>query len=137
MPILHIRLTKNNQNINLPKPIHAQKLTFLRSTIVKDTTTGGTDYNGNIMVDLDFFDGYEVVSSINDNYLIIPVIPDQQVQTFQFVQLFNSENIRQSFNAKIFDNEGANLATIGTGTGQIKQVDLYFQITSLYDYNQY
>ena len=45
MGILLIRVRKSNENITISKEILAQKLTFIRATIYKDTTTGGTDYN--------------------------------------------------------------------------------------------
>src|SRR5210317_1535502 len=105
MGILHLRITKNNQNIDLPKEFKAQKLIFLRSIIVKDVNAGAT-FDGTIMVDLDFFNGFEMTSNTNDNFLIIPIKQAEEVQTQIFDQEFNSEDIKQSFNVKVYKSDG-------------------------------
>ena len=138
-PILHLRISSNDQNIDLPKELLAQKLTFIRANIYKDTTTGA-DYQGSVFVDLDFFNGFEVTTNLNDNFLIIPVSDSIDLQTDQFSQEFNSEDIRASFNVKTYyrDSQGNYLlAPMGSGSGVIKYIDLYFQVSSQYDYNQY
>ena len=145
MGILLIRVRKSNENITISKEILAQKLTFIRATIYKDTTTGGTDYNGSVFVDLDFFNGFEVTTNLNDNFLILPVSYADEIQTRQMNQEFNGEDIKSSFNVKVYyeDNNGdIVLAPMksdasATDTGKIIWIDLYFQIQSLYDYSTY
>jgi len=145
MGILLIRVRKSNENITISKEILAQKLTFIRATIYKDTTTGGTDYNGSIFLDLDFFNGFEVTTNLNDNFLILPVSYADEIQTRQMNQEFNGEDIKSSFNVKVYyeDNNGdIVLAPMksdasATDTGKIIWIDLYFQIDSLYDYSTY
>lgn len=145
MGILLIRVRKSNENITISKEILAQKLTFIRATIYKDTTTGGTDYNGSVFLDLDFFNGFEVTTNLNDNFLILPVSYADEIQTRQMNQEFNGEDIKSSFNVKVYyeDNNGdIVLAPMksdasATDTGKIIWIDLYFQIDSLYDYSTY
>lgn len=145
MGILLIRVRKSNENITISKEILAQKLTFIRATIYKDTTSGGTDYNGSVFLDLDFFNGYEVTTNLNDNFLILPVSYADEIQTRQMNQEFNGEDIKSSFNVKVYyeDNNGdVVLAPMksdasATDTGKIIWIDLYFQIDSLFDYSNY
>jgi hypothetical protein len=140
MGILHLRINKANQNIDLPKEFRAQKLIFLRSIIVKDVAAGAT-YGGTIMVDLDFFNGFEMTSNTNDNFLIIPIKKAEEVQTQIFDQEFNSEDIKQSFNVKVYTSDGKTAAGFagdgGSDAGKITYLDLFFQVQSLYDYTQY
>ena len=139
MGLLIIRITKNNENINIAKEIKAQKLTLVRTSIYKDTTAGQT-YNGTIFVDLDFFKGFEVTSNLYDNLITLPVSDSIDLQTDQFAQEFSSEDIKTSFFVKTYykNNFGAlTPAPLGAAAGQIKFIDLYFQISSQYDYNSY
>lgn len=147
MAILHIRIRKADQNINLPKSIHAQKLTFIRATINKDTTANPTyTYNGTLFFDIDFFNGFEMISNLNDNYIMVPIDNDVSTQTLQFEQEFSSEEVKASFNVKVFEyNKASNTAgytkavfkddiASGGTLGSINYVDLFFQVQSLYDY---
>ena len=145
MAILHIRIKDSDENITLSKEILAQKLTLIRATIYKDTTAGGQDYNGSVFVDLDFFNGFEVTTNLNDNFLILPISYSEQIQTRQMDQEFQGEDIKSSFNVKVFyeDAQGeiqkapmksdASLSD----AGKIIWIDLYFQIQQLYDYSTY
>ena len=141
MGLLVIRISDSNENITISKEIFAQKLTLIRTTIYKDTQTGGQTYNGSVFVDLDFFNGFEVTTNLNDNFLLLPVSDSIDLQTSQYAQEFNSEDIRPSFNVKTYfiDATGKyTLAPIGAaGNGVIKYIDLYFQVSSQFDYNQY
>jgi|DEB0MinimDraft_6_1074348.scaffolds.fasta_scaffold138294_2 hypothetical protein len=140
MTILHIRLTSNNQNISISKELRAQKTTLLRATIFKDTGATGI-YNGSLFFDIDWFNGYQYVSNLNDNYLMIPVSDETtaSLQTYQMNQQLDSEDVKQSFNVKtlILNTSGVYApATFGSGSGHIKFVDLFFQLSQLEDYNK-
>jgi hypothetical protein len=145
MAIFHIRIKKSNENITISKEILAQKLTLIRATIYKDTQTGGTDYNGSVFVDLDFFNGFEVTTNLNDNFLILPVSYADEIQTRQMDQEFNGEDVKSSFNVKVFYEDNNNNIVLApmksdpsaTDTGKIIWIDLYFQIQSLWDYSNY
>lgn len=139
MGLLILRITKNNENISISKEIKAQKLTLVRTSIYKDTNAG-TSYNGAVFIDLDFFNGFEVTTNLYDNLITLPVSDSIDLQTDQFAQEFTSEDIRPSFNVKTYykNNFGAlTPAPMGAIAGEIKFIDLYFQISSQYDYNSY
>ena len=142
-PILHLRISSNDQNIDLPKELLAQKLTFIRANIYKDTTNGA-DYQGSVFVDLDFFNGFEVNSNLSDNFLIVPIKKAEEIQTYQFEQEFNAEAVKQSFNCKVFYYDPTSGSFIkapfkeGTSVaGRIIHMDLFFQVASLWDYTSY
>ena len=144
MPVLHLSITSNNQNISLPKELIAQKLTFVRANIYKDIASGGADYQGRVFVDLDFFNGFEVNSNLNDNFLIVPIKSAEEVQTYQMDQTFTAEDVKQSFNCKVYyfdpatnDFKPAPFKETGNATGRIIYMDLFFQVNSLYDYSTY
>lgn len=145
MAILHVRIKKSDENITLSKEILAQKLTLIRATIYKDTQAGGQDYNGSVFIDLDFFNGFEVTTNLNDNFLILPIAYDGEIQTRQMDQEFQGEDIKSSFNVKVFyeDNSGNIVKApmksdaAATDDGKIIWIDLYFQIQSLFDYSTY
>ena len=139
MGLLIIRITKNNEIVKISKELKAQKLTLVRTSIFKNTTAGQT-YNGTIFVDLEFFKGFEVTSNLYDNLLTLPVSDSIDLQTDQFAQEFSSEDIKTSFFVKTYykNNFGAlTPLVLGAAAGQIKFIDLYFQISSQYDYNSY
>lgn len=145
MGILHIRIRKSDENITISKELLAQKLILIRATIYKDTQAGGQDYNGSVFLDLDFFNGFEVTTNLNDNFLILPVAYDGEIQTRQMDQEFQGEDIKSSFNVKVFyeDNSGnvtkAPMKSDASASddGKIIWIDLYFQIQSLFDYSTY
>lgn len=145
MAILHIRIKDSDENITLSKEILAQKLTLVRATIYKNTTVGGQDYNGSVFIDLDFFNGFEVTTNLNDNFLILPVSYDGEIQTRQMDQEFQGEDIKSSFNVKVFYEDTLGNITkapmksdaAATDDGKIIWIDLYFQIQQLFDYSTY
>jgi len=144
MPLLHIRVSNNDENITISKELRAQKMTLVRSTIFKNSAAGQS-YRGSLFFDLDFFNGFEYISNLNDNFVMSPISDDNAstLQTYQMNQDFNSENIKQSFNVKTFlrDNLGnfvpAPFDPSGNAAGQIVYIDLFFQINELYNYSSY
>ena len=137
MTVLHLRITSNKQKITLPKPIHAQNIQFIRGTIIKDTTAG-TTYDGACMINLDnLFNGYEIISNTNLNSLMLPFSDSTDVTTIQFIQDYDSEEIKQSFPVSVFKYDGTTPLPMGSGAGQVKSIDLYFNISESYDYSGY
>ena len=138
MPILHIRLQSNNQNIVISKELKAQQLTLVRATITKDTTAGATN-DGALFFELDFFSGFEYISNLNDNYLVSPIDDTLAFQTYQLSQSFFSEDVKSAFNVKVRKYDGTNYSDVlfGAGNGHIKIVDLFFQVSSLTDFQNY
>ena len=93
MPILHIRLQSNNQNIVISKELKAQQLTLVRATITKDTTAGATN-DGALFFELDFFSGFEYISNLNDNYLVSPI---DDTLAFQAFAIFFTRKLLKNF----------------------------------------
>ena len=120
-------------------------MTLVRATIYKNAVGGGQTYRGSLFFDVDFFNGFEYVSSLNDNYLTIPITDENNnsLQTYQMEQDFNSEDVKQSFNVKTFMIDGTNnfipcpFDPTGSDAGKIIYVDLFFQVSQLYDYSNY
>ena len=143
MPVLHLRLNDSKMKIRLAKEIHAQDLTLIRSIVRKNVETAG-NYNGAIMINLNkIFNGFELISSTNLNSLMIPVnetidtIGKIAVDSIDFNQNLNSEDIRQEFYVDTYNYDGTTPATFGNGSGEIKSVDLFFQISEITDYSTY
>ena len=142
MPTLNIRIQANNENVTISKELFAQKLELVRATIYKNATAG-TTYNGTLYFDLDIFSGYEMVGNQNDNFLIAPIsdAADQNLQTYQMTQDFNSEDIRQTFNVKVYKRAltgeyvPAEFDKTGTDAGKLIYVDLFFNVAELHDYD--
>jgi len=138
MPILHLRLNEANQNIVISKELKAQQLTLVRSTITKDTTAGATN-DGALFFELEFFSGFEYISNLNDNYLVSPIDDSLAFQTYQLSQSFFSEDVKTAFNVKVRKYDGTNYSPVvfGAGNGHIKSLDLFFQVSSLEDFQSY
>jgi len=145
MPVLMIRISSNNENITISKELRAQKMTLVRATIYKNATGGGQSYRGSLFFDLDFFNGFEYITNLNDNFLVAPVSDEnnQSLQTYEMNQDFNSEDIRQSFNIKTLYRDGSGnylpvpFDPTGSNAGEIIYVDLFFQVSQLFDYSGY
>lgn len=142
MPCLQIRLTSADQNINISKELRAQKLTLIRTTIYKNSGSG-TVYRGSLFFNIDFFSGYEHMSNLGGNYLVVPITDEanNSLQTYQMDQSFTGEDIKQSFNVKTYKRTATNtfvpaeFDTTGATAGSIIYVDLMFQVSQLYEYN--
>lgn len=143
MTILHLRISSNQQKIVLAKELHAQNLTLIRSIIVKDTTQAG-GYNGAVMINMNkVFSSFEILSSTNLNSLMIPVNSTINAtgalitETHEFNQNLDSEDIRAEFIVDVYNYDGTTRATIGSGAGNIKTIDLFFNVEEVYDYSGY
>ena len=138
MPILHLRINEANQNIVISKELKAQQLTLVRATITKDTTAGAVNA-GALFFEMEFFSGFEYISNLNDNYLVSPIDDSQAFQTYQLSQSFFSEDVKTAFNVKIRKYDGTNYSPVlfGSGNGHIKIIDLFFQVSSLEDFQSY
>lgn len=138
MPILHLRLNQANQNIVISKELKAQQLTLVRTTITKDTSAGATN-DGELFFEMDFFNGFEYISNLNDNYLVSPIDDSLAFQTYQLSQSFFSEDVKTAFNVKVRKYDGTNYSDVlfGAGNGHIKTIDMFFQVSSLEDFQSY
>lgn len=140
MPTLNIRINSNDQNISLPKELKAQKLELVRVTYSKNATAGQF-YFGSLYFDLDIFNGFESITNQGNNYLIAPLADSPALQTYQMGQDFNSEDVRQAFNVKVYyrnltgNYTPAPFDNTGQDAGKLIWVDLVFNVSELYDYN--
>lgn len=140
MPILNIRIQSANENITLPKELIAQKLELVRVTISKNASAGEV-YFGSLYFDIDILNGYEVITNQGTNNLIVPVADSPALQTYQMQQIFNSEDVKQSFNVRTYrrnltgDYQLAEFDKTGVGLGKLIWVDLVFNVSELHDYN--
>lgn len=135
MPILHFRVTSNDDVINIGRPLHAQQFTFKRA-IVNLVGTGATAYEGGVRVDVSFFNGYEVLSNEVQNLLYVPFNTDTTLTDSRFEFSFNAEDVQESFRVRT-RNFGDNLPASFGGTQGVKSIDLFFEFTELYNYQQY
>jgi len=140
MPILNIRIKSSNENIVLPKPLLAQKLELVRVTISKNATTGNPFF-GSLYFDLDILNGFEIITNQGNNMLIAPCADSPALQSFQMSQIFNSEDIRTSFNVKTYYRNLtgnyilAQFDDTGQDPGKLIWIDLVFNVSELHDYN--
>lgn len=138
MPILHFRITKPNETINIIRPLHSQNFTFRRAVVVKtDALDMASTYKGGCAVQLSFLQGDEFVSNQNTNQLVIPFDYTQEVNDVRFEFPLASEDVRSAFTCDVKNYDRSADALVGvpsTGTapnGTIRYIDLYFSFTSL------
>lgn len=140
MPILNIRIQSSDQNVILPKELLAQKLELVRVTISKNATAGEV-YFGSLYFDIDILNGYEVITNQGTNNLIVPVADTPALQSYRMNQIFNSEDVKQSFNVRTYrrnltgNYQLAGFDKTGVAAGKLIWVDLVFNVSELHDYN--
>jgi hypothetical protein len=141
MPILHIRITKNEEIINLDSGIYSQNFTFKRAVIIKDTGTSTYDYRGGVTISLDFLQGgTEFKSNINTDEISIPFDDSNKISDVRWDLNMSTEDVSRSFLVKVFnyDKQGALPPFDVAGTaGEIKYIDLYFQYNTNLQTNIY
>lgn len=140
MPILNIRIKSSNENIVLPKELLAQKLELVRVTISKNETAGNPFF-GALYFDLDILNGFEIITNQGNNMLIAPCADSPALQTYQMSQIFNSEDVKTSFNVRTYYRNLtgnyilAQFDDTGQANGRLIWIDLVFNVSELHDYN--
>ena len=153
MPVLHIRITKENDYINLSRSLHAQSFVFKRAVVVMNpSTTAGTIQNldGGVTIQLSFFTGFELLSNLSSNNIYLPFSPPKidtvdppntgnyDIFDIRYDLQFDAEDVKNSFNAKVFHyDSGSEQPSFGTSAGTIKYIDLYFEFDNLFNTNNY
>ena len=144
MGILHFRITEANQVIKLDRSIHGQNMTLRKVVIIKNKNQTGTPYNykGGVTVSLDFLKGgLQIASNTNQDELSIPFKQEEDVSFINYDLNFESETIDQNFlvSVKNYDKTGQQppFDPSGVTNNALMFIDLYFDYSSLYDYNQY
>ena len=140
MPVLHFRIKNAKENIKLSRSLHAQNFTLRRAVVVKDASIHNpvdTPYNGGMCVEVSFFTGFEVLSNMNSNDILIPFDSSKEMNDPRFTLNFSSEEISASFSVSVSTYDKGFECPFGEGAGEIKFVDLFFEFSELYDYNTY
>lgn len=129
MPLLHFRITKKDQSIDLSRDLHAQNLTLRRSIIVKNKGTVSNksaipspltypeyekfmldfvkqytdDYKGGVCIDASFLRGFEIMSNFSSNDIMIPFDNNETNIDHMYELDISSEDIALSFNVRTFN----------------------------------
>ena len=131
MPLLHLKIvpaSKGITNFNIHQPIKAQELVLRNASVVCNAVGGGGD---SIKVYIPFLAGKEINSTDFNGYLTLPLDPSTKWTSIPFNVRLGNEHIPETFDCILVDDTNA----VITGTGNIKQVHLYFEYktNSLYD----
>ena len=156
MGVLHFRINKNDENINISRSIYAQSFIFKRAVIVCNPSTATNqlkNLDGGVNVKLSFLNGFEILSNLNSNNLYLPFAPpivqvapnsvavaaNYDIYDLRYDLQFNAEQIKNSFNVKVFNYDSGSVQPDfhPTNSGTIKYIDMYFEIGELNSQNNY
>jgi hypothetical protein len=154
MGILHIRITEANQVIKLDSGIHSQNMTLKKVVIIKnkDQTVPTLpavlyNYKGGVTVNLSFLGGgIEVASNVNSDELSFPFKQEEDVTELDYNLNFDAEDIDSNFAVSVFNYDKSSpttqpsqptFDTTGLTDNALMYIDLYFDYSSLFDYNKY
>ncbi len=140
MAILHIKILKNDEVINLPREIHGQNFKLVRVSIKsKPVASNGNEVNeGGVAINLSFITGYEVISAVRNNMIFLCYDEFQNTNNQNYDQNLDSEDIPLSFRVQTFKYGGSDLAEFMAAptqaqpnpvaaAGDIKRIDLFFE----------
>lgn len=147
MAILHYKITQADQNIELPTDIHAQSF-ILRRIIVQSMPPSSVGMlnstnKGGVIVQPSHLSGLEIISGDDSNSNDIVVAYDETVATHSiFMDMqFDSETVPRGFNVKVqkFDKNGlAGFSPIDAPVqGTVHSIDVFFEFSSLFNYEGY
>ena len=145
MAILHFRITEPNQVIKLDRAITGQNMTFRKIVIIKNKDQSIAplySYNGGVTISLDYLKGgLEMASNVNVDEISVPFKQEEAVTVINYDLNFESETIDQNFQISVFnyDKRGNQppFDPLGIIPNSITYIDLFFDYSSLYDYNSY
>ena len=142
MPLLHIHLDKNDNEIDLGADIPQQKLILRRVVIARDSTAtevvNNDDYGA--IVDLhEMFNGSEFISNLTgSNRLFLPNTPRvtessthdrKAIHTHDFNIRMGAESIPRKFEIKVYKKDGVTPAPFAGDGGEshYDAIDFYFE----------
>jgi len=154
MVLLHYRLTEKNQSIEIPSTIHAQSFIFRRAVVRMNPLTAGsssTILKGGVIFSPSHFSGFEISSgtsissttnkpitnNLGFNDILLGLDEYKPINNIYFDMEFASEDINRGFTVSTRNFDREDVAVFGTGPGQVKSIDIYFQFSSLYKYEGY
>ncbi len=141
MAILHLKITKNDEIINLPREIHGQNFKLVRVSVkTKPVAAGDPEINqGGVAINLSFITGYEIISPVRNNMIFLCYDEEKNTNNQNYDQNLDSEDIPLSFRVQTFKYEGSEYAKFvnpppappapdpGPVAGDIKRIDLFFE----------
>lgn len=134
MPILHISLTDQTQEINLNSDINAQMLTLKKCCVSTANVGTGRYMKGGLAIEFPFLTGAEVVSSkIKSNSVIVPFDEHnaEKYAEIRFDSDLQAEHIPRSFIVRTHNFEDKLIKfetkTKGEVATRIEQIDLFFE----------
>lgn len=154
MGILHIRITQANQVIKLDSGIHSQNMTLKKVVIIKNKDQSVPtlpavlyNYKGGVTVNIGFLGGgIEVASNVNSDELSFPFKQEEDVTELDWSLNFDAEDVDSNFKVSVFNydksapNNQPSQPTFdptGLTNNALMYIDLYFDYSSLFDYNKY
>ena len=150
MAILHYKITQPNQNIVINQEVEAQSFILRRAVIRKHPSAGGATppfvniNNGGIIVNPSHLSGFEIVSgeASSSNDIVLGYNTDVEITNTYYDMEFDSETIPRGFTVQVYNFDKTAPATflpaggVAVG-GEIISIDLFFQFSSLYNYEGY
>ncbi len=138
MAILHYQLTKANEDVQINTGIHSQNFIFRRAIIKSIPLGAAASVNGGgVIVQPSHFSGMEIVTSTTteSNDILLGIDELVAINNIYYDMEFDSENINEAFNVRTLKYDRSGPATFGTNPGDIVSIDIYFQFSSLYNYD--
>ena len=127
MVLLHLRLTEQEQQLDIPHDIKAQ-VVVLRKIVVQKDTSAGNLLGGGICLDLNAMtNSFEIMTSEHNGYLTVPLLDGSALTNHEFHIKFSAEQIKSQFRMKTFKYDGVEKAVFGSGNGHIDSIDIYFE----------
>lgn len=138
MAILHVKIVKDDEIINLPREIHGQNFKLVRVSIKSEPVTTAEVNEGGVAINLSFITGYEVISPVRNNMIFLCYDEFQNTNNQNYDQNLDSEDIPLSFRVQTFKYGGSDTAKFMTAptqaqpnpvaaAGDIKRIDLFFE----------
>jgi phosphohistidine swiveling domain-containing protein len=131
MPILHLKITQQNQVINLPTDINAQMLTLRKACITTESVNTSRACAGGIAIRFPWLSGTETTSNVLSNHIIIP-FDEKNTELYAEIRFdmdLQAEHIDRSFRATIDNFEGKPIQFHNQTSGEVatkrEQIDLF------------
>ena len=127
MVLLHLRLTSQNEQLDIPHDLKAQSV-ILRKVIIQKDTASGNLLGGGICLDLNAMtNSFEIMTSEHNGYLTVPCLDNQAMTIHDYHIKFSAEEIKSQFRMKTFNYDGVTKSVFTTGNGHIDSIDIFFE----------